>query len=104
MENCRLLITEYPKVEIEKWYAIAIGEIGIPPTDFYTMTLEELELAYKGYAQRLEDQTNLLLLALIRSRSNNKYELIHITENLGYGVGSLQEREQVFQKLNLCEV
>ena len=101
MEHYRLLITEYPKVEIDKWYAIAVGEIGIPPIDFYSMTLEELELAYKGYQQRLEDQTNLFLLALIRSQSDNKYELFHIAEDLGYNVGSLNEREQVFQKLNL---
>jgi len=49
MEHYQLLITERPQVEIDKWYAIAIGEIGIPPIDFYTMTVEELELAYKGY-------------------------------------------------------
>lgn len=104
MVNYKLVITEYPRVEVEKWYAIAVGEIGIPPSDFYTMTLNDLELAYKGYKQRLEDQTNLLLIALVRSRSDNKYELIHIGEDLGYVVGSLNEREQVFQKLNLCEV
>lgn len=101
MEHYQLLITERPQVEIDKWYAIAIGEIGIPPIDFYTMTVEELELAYKGYQQRLEDQTNLFLLALIRSKSDNKYELFHITEDLGYNIGSLEERQQVFQKLNL---
>lgn len=65
------------------------------------MTLEELELAYKGYQQRLEDQTNLLLLALIKSQSDNKYNLFKLTEDLGYEVGNLQERENTFKKLNL---
>lgn len=65
------------------------------------MTLEELELAYKGYQQRLEDQTNLLLLALIKSQSDNKYDLFKLTEDLGYEVGNLQERENTFKKLNL---
>lgn len=65
------------------------------------MTVEELELAYKGYQQRLEDQTNLFLLALIRSQSDNKYDLFKFTENLGYEIGNLQERENTFKKLNL---
>ena len=53
--NYTLVITDLPQIEIEKWYAIAVGEIGIPPSNFYDMTVEELELAYKGYQQRLED-------------------------------------------------
>lgn len=65
------------------------------------MTVEELELAYKGYQQRLEDQTNLFLLALVRSQSDNKYDLFKFTENLGYEIGNLQERENTFKKLNL---
>lgn len=96
-----MLITDNPQVVIEKWYAVAVGEIGIPPHDFYTMTVKDLELAYKGYQQRLEDQANLLLLALVRSQSDNKYELFKLTENLGYEIGNLQERESVFNKLNL---
>lgn len=92
---------ELSPLQIEKWYAVAVGEIGIPPSDFYDMTEDELELAYKGYQQRLEDQTNLFLLALVRSQSDNKYDLFKLTEDLGYEIGNLQERENTFKKLNL---
>ena len=40
------------QLEIEKWYAVAVGEIGISPIDFYEMTTDEMKWAYKGYRQR----------------------------------------------------
>ena len=63
--------TELSPMEVEKWYAIAVGEIGIPPTEFYKMSRHELELAYNGYKQRQEDLVNLFLLALNRSKTTH---------------------------------
>ena len=38
--------------EESRWYAIAVGEIGIPPSDFYEMTTDEMLWAHRGYKQR----------------------------------------------------
>jgi len=57
-------ITELSQLEINEWYAKAVGEIGISPNDFFNMTVEELEIAYQGYLQRLENFANIVLLAL----------------------------------------
>lgn len=86
--------------EVEELYTKAVGEIGITPTDFYTMTPHEIDLAYEGYLRRKETEANLTKMAIITSQDN---ELIRLTEDKGYFVGSKAEREEVFRLLNIEE-
>lgn len=94
---------ELSPLEIEKWYAVAVGEIGIPPTDFYDMTEDELDWAYEGYMKRIEDFANSFLLALNRSNTDNKNKLFVFTEEKGYDIGSMNERQTTFKNLNIKE-
>ena len=47
---------ELSPLEQEKWYAVAVGEIGIPPTDFYEMTEDELKIA-EDKIQKITDSS-----------------------------------------------
>lgn len=94
---------ELSKLEQEKWYAIAVGEIGIPPTEFYNLTTEEMRLAYKGYKQRQEDLGNIILLALNKSRTENKNDLFSFVEKSGYDIGNLDNRHKTFATLGIKE-
>ena len=89
---------ELSPLEISKWYAIAVGEIGISPTDFYEMTEEEMEWAHQGYKQKQQDLANLILLAI--NRKNNKlFEFI----KKDYDIGSLADRKNTFLNLGINE-
>lgn len=95
---------EYEKLtELEKrqWYEKAVGIIGIQPSELSNMTTEQINLAYKGYLQRQEDTVNLMLLALLHSRSSNKTELIKFVEKNGISFGNIEEREKTFQNLKI---
>ena len=94
---------ELSPLEIEKWYAVAVGEIGIPPTDFYDMTEDEINWAYEGYKKRQEDLVNLILLAVVRSQTNYKYQLFNFIEKKGYDIGNLKDRAQTFLTLGIKE-
>lgn len=94
---------ELSPLEIQKWYAVAVGEIGIPPTDFYNMTEEELEWAYTGYKQRQQDMVNLILLAIGRANTEHRNELFSFVENKGYDIGSLKDRNETFIALGIKE-
>ena len=86
--------------EVEELYTKAVGEIGITPNDFYSMTPDEIDLAYEGYLRRKETEANLTKMAIITSQDD---ELIRLTEDKGYFVGSKAEREEVFKLLNIKE-
>lgn len=86
--------------EVEELYTKAVGEIGITPNDFYSMTPGEIELAYEGYLRRKETEANLTKMAIITSQDD---ELIRLTEDKGYSVGNKAEREEVFRLLNIEE-
>ena len=86
--------------EVEELYTKAVGEIGITPTDFYTMTPHEIDLAYEGYLRRKETEANLTKMAIITSQND---ELIRLTEDKGYSIGSEAERKEVFKLLNIKE-
>lgn len=86
--------------EVEELYTKAVGEVGITPTDFYSMTPHEIDLAYEGYLRRKETEANLTKMAIITSQND---ELIRITEDKGYAVGNKAEREEVFKILNINE-
>lgn len=100
--NYTMKMRELSPLQIEKWYAIAVGEIGIPPNDFYDMTTDEMAWAYNGYKQRQQDIANIILLAIGRAQTEaHKNELFEFVENKGYDVGSLVEREEVFNALGI---
>lgn len=86
--------------EIEELYKQAVGEIGMAPLDFYSSTPEEIAVAYEGYLRRKETEANLTKLALL---SNEDGELIRLTEDCGYTIGNLSERNKLFKKLNIRE-
>ena len=94
---------ELSPLEIEKWYAVAVGEIGIPPSDFYEMTEDELRWAYDGYKQRQEDLANMLLLVLIRAQSENGNQPFQFVEDKGYDVSSIEDRRKTFITLGIEE-
>ena len=80
---------------IQGLYTKAVGEMGIAPPDFYNMTQEEIDWAYEGYLRRLETNANLTKTAIAEVLSNNN-ELIRLTEDQGYTVGTEEERENTF--------
>ena len=86
--------------EIEELYTKAVGEIGITPNDFYSMSPGEIDIAYEGYLRRKETEANLTKMAIITSQDD---ELILLTEDKGYSVGNKAEREEVFRLLNIEE-
>ena len=86
--------------EVEELYTKAVGEIGITPNDFYSMSPGEINLAYEGYLRRKETEANLTKMAIITSQDD---ELIRLTEDKGYSVGNKAEREEVFRLLNIEE-
>ena len=90
--------TFFSPQEVEELYTKAVGEIGITPTDFYSLTPDEINIAYEGYLRRKETEANLIKMAIITSHND---ELIRLTEDKGYTIGSQAEREQVFKILNI---
>lgn len=94
---------ELSPLEIRKWYAVAVGEIGIPPTDFYEMTQEELQWAYDGYKQRQQDLANIILLAIGRVHTEHRNELFEFVQNKGYDISSLEDRQKTFIALGIKE-
>lgn len=84
--------------EVEELYTKAVGEMGIAPNEFYSMTPGEIDLAYEGYLRRKETEANLTKMAIISSQND---ELIRLTEDKGYSVGNTAEREEVFRLLNI---
>lgn len=88
-------------LEIEELYTKTVGEMGIAPSDFYSMTLSDINLAYEGYLERIEVLGNIYLLAL-QMKNQNKAS-IHLREDRGYEIGNLIERKRVFQDLGIQE-
>ena len=86
--------------EVEELYTKAVGEIGITPNDFYSMTPGEIDIAYEGYLRRKETEANLTKMAIITSQND---ELRRLTEDKGYVVGNKTEREEIFRLLNIEE-
>ena len=96
-------LTEPPRISpyiLQGLYTKAVGEMGIAPPDFYQMTQEEIEWAYEGYLRRLEVNANLTKTAIAEVLSNNN-ELIRLTEDQGYVIGTEEERENTFKLLGI---
>lgn len=86
--------------KINDLYLQAVGEVGISPNDVWSMTEEEIDLAYEGYAHRQEMNTNLLLIALHQYK-NNSWNKIKLVEDRGYNIGTQEERMKVFTNLGI---
>lgn len=93
---------ELPQLQQQKWYAVAVGEIGIPPSEFYEMTEDELLWAYQGHRKQQEDMANIILLALIRFNTENKNKPFQFID-VGYDIGSLEDRKNTFTILGIKE-
>lgn len=86
--------------KIKDLYSQAVGEIGINPDNAWSMTEEEIDLAYEGYAYRQEMFANLILISL-RQYKNNSWTKIKLIEDRGYSIGTQEERIEVFTKLGI---
>lgn len=93
---------ELSPLEIQQWYAVAVGEIGIPPSDFYEMTQDELLWAYKGHRQAQEDMANIFLMAISRVQEGRSHDLFKFIDD-GYSIGSLEERNKTLINLGIKE-
>lgn len=87
---------------ITELYAKAVGEMGIQPSDFWAMSEKEIEWAYEGFVGDKEAQVNLMVMALDWSKKNNP-NLIRFTEDKGYQVGSIEDRELTLKTLGIEE-
>ena len=74
--------------------------MGLDPSVVEKMTPKEIDLAYEGYLRRQETTANLTKLAVAEVLSNNT-DLIRLTEDKGYNVGSEEERQETFKKLGI---
>ena len=88
-------------LEIEELYGMAIGEMGISLSDFYTMTPMEIGMAYAGYIKRKEMNINLTRLAFANALEGNS-QFIDLTDQ-EYEVGSEEERTETVQNLGIKE-
>ena len=84
--------------EIARLYSQSVGEVGIQPSDFYSMTLDEINWAYDGFIEKLEKEINLQSLAFKNAmKKDSKY--ISIKGSQDFVVGSKEERDQTLQFL-----
>lgn len=100
LKNLYAIYDSPTQIEVAELYAKIVGEVGIQPSDFWQMSLREIEECYRGFSKRKEDEVNLIVTAM-RWVKNNNSDLIKLTKDLGYEIGSLKEREQVFNTLGI---
>lgn len=85
-------------LELEELYSMAVGEIGVSPTECMTMTPQEIKRAYNNYLRKKETEANLVKIAIASSDND---QLIRLTKDLGYTIGNLEERNQTFENLKI---
>lgn len=86
--------------KIKDLYEQAVGETGIDPNTVWSMTEEEIDLAYKGYIYRQELSANLMLISLHKAKLNS-WSKIKLLEDRGYSIGTEKERQQIFTNLGI---
>lgn len=101
-EEIKQILLEMNPSRLDELYKILVGEVGIPPSQFYEMTLHEAELAYQGYIRKKELEMNCLTLA-IRNASNPNAQPVVLLKKPGYQKSTLEERQKTFKKLNILE-
>lgn len=104
-ELLALSLKDYENIDfyfhIEELYRKAVGEMGMAPHIFYEMTPYEIDLAYKGYLDRIQLKSNCMIVA-IRKAQDNKATLFNLlNEEKGWKEASLQERNEVFNALDI---
>lgn len=88
-------------LEIKELYTRVVGEMGMAPSEFYQMTVKEINTAYEGFKRKLELDANIYLIAL--QKRNQQNAEIHLLEDKGYEIGNYIERRNVFKNLNIKE-
>lgn len=83
-------------------YQCAVGEAGINPDAVWSMTKEEIDLAYEGYIYRQELSVNLMLMALQRAKLKS-WQKIKLLESRDYSIGTEEERQAIFNSLGIEE-
>lgn len=82
-------------------YSLAVGEMGIAPSEFKNMTEEEVTLAYAGFLKNKANEANLLLLILKKYKENDFSEISFLNEQSGVQTSTREEREETFRELNI---
>ena len=86
--------------KIEDLFQSAVGEIGLNPSEVWSMTKEEIDSAYIGYIYRQQLSANLILASLRKTKINSWSE-IKLLPDKGYVIGTDKERQRVFSKLGI---
>ena len=99
-EEIKQRILQMNPLQLDQLYKVLVGEVGIPPHQFYQMTPHEAELAYQGYLQRKELEGNIMIMA-IREAFKSEGTPIKLLEDLGYQESTLEQRERTFKSLGI---
>ena len=91
---------DFSKEIFEQLFEKAIGEIGLNIDEFYSMSPQEIDLAYHGYLMRKQLEANCFLIALRKSQ-DNKATLISLLGGNGYSESTQAEREKTFKALGI---
>ena len=85
--------------QIEELYQKAVGELGIAPQIFYTMTPHEVALAYQGYLDKKFLEANLQIVAG-RKVGDSKATMISLHGD-GVQLSTIAKRNETFDALGI---
>lgn len=85
--------------QVEELYQKAVGELGIAPQIFYTMTPHEVTLAYQGYLDKKLLEANLQIIAG-RKVSDSKATMISLQGD-GVQLSTIAKRNETFDALDI---
>lgn len=96
-----MLDIEIPSTaQIEEWYSQGLGEIGLSLSTLDCLTPYELELSYRGYLRRMELSANSVQLAMLHAQAHDTTPISLVPEP-EVSRGSVDERQQMFEKLGI---
>lgn len=98
LQYINLYSSSFSHLEVVELYSLAVGEIGIQPDCFYSMTKEEVNQAYDGYIRRKQLEANLGVLAINTSKN---YQPIRLIDDKEYEIGNEKERMETFKILGI---
>lgn len=85
--------------QVEELYQKAVGELGIAPQIFYTMTPHEVTLAYQGYLDKKLLEANLQIIAG-RKVGDSKATMISLHGD-GVQLSTIAKRNETFDALGI---
>lgn len=85
--------------QVEELYQKAVGELGIAPQIFYTMTPHEVTSAYRGYLDKKLLEANLQIIAG-RKIGDSKATMISLHED-GVQLSTIAKRNETFDALGI---